>query len=228
MSPELIVMLTYNDQTVENALELFTTCSDLPVKHWGFKDIGLPREEIKKVVKAMNSVDKSTYLEVVSLSEAEGLAGARLAVECGFDVLMGTVFFDSIHEFLRDKPVKYFPFLGKVSGQPSILDGTIAEIEQQIQNMIQKGVDGFDLLTYRYTGEPINLLNSAVKAANGHPLVSAGSIDSFNRIHEVSRANAWGFTIGTALFDQKFEPTGSFRDNLIAVCNWLSQNRKNS
>jgi len=175
----------------------------------------------------MNSANKSTYLEVVSLSEAEGLAGARLAVECGFDVLMGTVFFDSIHEFLHDKPVKYFPFLGKVSGHPSILDGTISEIEQQIRNMAQKGVDGFDLLTYRYTGEPINLLKSAVKAADGHPLVSAGSIDSFNRIREVSRTNAWGFTIGTALFDQKFEPTGSFRENLIAVCNWLSQNGNN-
>jgi hypothetical protein len=36
MKPELIVMLTYNDKTVENALELFNKMKDTPVIHWGF------------------------------------------------------------------------------------------------------------------------------------------------------------------------------------------------
>ena len=43
MKPELIVMLTHHDETVQNALALFEECKDLPVTHWGFKDVGLPR-----------------------------------------------------------------------------------------------------------------------------------------------------------------------------------------
>jgi len=42
MKPEFILMLTYNDRTVEKAMELFEECKDTPVTHWGFKDVGLP------------------------------------------------------------------------------------------------------------------------------------------------------------------------------------------
>ena len=31
MKPEFILMLTYNDQTVEKAIELFEECKDTPV-----------------------------------------------------------------------------------------------------------------------------------------------------------------------------------------------------
>jgi hypothetical protein len=46
MKPELIVMLTYNDKTVENALDLFNEMKGTPVTHWGFKDVGLPPDEM--------------------------------------------------------------------------------------------------------------------------------------------------------------------------------------
>ena len=49
MKPELIVMLTHHDETVKNALELFEECKDLPVKHWGFKDVGLPPDQMKQL-----------------------------------------------------------------------------------------------------------------------------------------------------------------------------------
>ena len=220
MKPELIVMLTYNDKTVENALELFNQMKDTPVKHWGFKDVGLPPEDMKKVVDSMNAAGKTTYLEVVSLTEEEGLTGAKLAVECGFDILMGTVFFDSINDYLKDKPVKYYPFPGHVHSHPSILDGTIEEIVQHACDMEAKGVDGMDLLTYRYTGDAPRLLQEVVKAT-GVPMVSAGSIDSYDRIAEVRDTGAWGFTIGTAFFEKKFIPDGSFQDNMMAVWDWL-------
>ena len=222
MKPELIVMLTYNDKTVENALDLFNQMKDTPVTHWGFKDVGLPPEEMRKVVDSMNAAGKTTYLEVVSLTEEEGLAGAKLAAECGFRILMGTVFFDSINDYLKDKPVKYYPFPGHVHSHPSILDGSIDEIVQHARDMESKGVDGLDLLTYRYTGDAPNLLREVVKAT-GVPLVSAGSIDSFDRIAEVRDTGAWGFTIGTAFFEKKFIPQGSFRENMMAVWDWLQK-----
>jgi hypothetical protein len=223
MKPELIVMLTYNDKTVENALDLFNEMKGTPVTHWGFKDVGLPPDEMQKVVKSMNAAGKTTYLEVVSLTEEEGLTGAKLAVECGFHILMGTVFFDSINDYLKDKPVKYYPFPGHVHSHPSILDGTIEEIVQHACDMEAKGVDGLDLLTYRYTGDAPKLLQEVVKAI-GVPMVSAGSIDSYDRIAEVRDTGAWGFTIGTAFFEKNFIPDGSFEKNMMAVWDWLQIN----
>ena len=53
--PELIVMLTHHDQTVPNALDLFNQLKDAPATHWGFKDVGLPPEQMKQVVAAMKT-----------------------------------------------------------------------------------------------------------------------------------------------------------------------------
>ena len=198
MNPELIIMLTYNDTTVPNARQMFAELKTLPVQHWGFKDVGLPVEDMRTLVAEMRAAAKTTYLEVVSLSEPEGLAGAHLAVEAGFDTLMGTVYFDSIRQYLANTTVKYYPFLGHVYGHPSILTGTVAEIASQARFLEAQGVDGFDLLTYRYTGD-------------------AGSIDSFERIAQVKQAGAWAFTIGTAFFEARFATGGSFRENSDAV-----------
>ncbi|HXQ39204.1 MAG TPA: hypothetical protein VN843_34715 [Anaerolineales bacterium] len=220
--PELIVMLTYQDRTVPNALELFERTKDYPITHWGFKDVGLPADQMKSVVKAMKDAGKITFLEVVSLSEEEGLRGAQLAVQLGFDILMGTVFFPSISEYLKNKPVRYYPFPGHVHSHPSILDGTIDEIVAHARKLEDHGVHGLDLLTYRYNGEAPRLLKLVVEATNV-PIVSAGSIASFERITEVWDSGAWGFTIGSAFFERQFVPDGSFEENVAAVCDWLQQ-----
>jgi hypothetical protein len=222
MKPAFILMLTYNDQTVKNALEVFQECKDTPVTHWGFKDVGLSVPQMTQLVQEMKRAGKTTYLEVVSLSEQEGLAGARLAVEAGFDILMGTVFFDSILDYLKDKPIKYYPFPGHVYSHPSILDGEIGEIVKHAQFLQSRGVQGMDLLSYRYVGDAPALLRAVVAATNV-PIVSAGSIESYKRLGEVWDAGAWGFTIGSALFDKKFVPDGSFKDNIHAVCDWLDK-----
>ena len=218
--PELIVMLTYQDKTVPDALELFQRAKDAPVKHWGFKDVGLSPQKMQTVVTAMKDSGKITFLEVVSLSEEEGLRGARLAVELGFDILMGTVFYPSIGDYLKDKPVRYFPFPGHVHSHPSILDGTIEDIVTHACQLESYGAHGLDLLTYRFNGEVTQLLKQVVEATK-IPIVSAGSIASFERIQEVWEAGAWGFTIGSAFFDKKFVPDGSFEENMRAVSDWL-------
>jgi len=222
MKPEFILMLTYNDETVKDAHKLFYECKDTPVTHWGFKDVGLPPEEMKSLVREMKNAGKTTFLEVVSLSEEEGLRGAEIAVEAGFDVLMGTVLFDSILNYLKGKTIKYYPFPGHIFGHPSIMDGTIEEVVAHARLLESKGVPGMDLLSYRYNGDARLLLKEVVRATNV-PIVSAGSIDSFKRIAEIWQAGAWGFTIGSALFDKKFVANGSFRENIIAVCNWLEK-----
>ena len=139
------------------------------------------------------------------------MRGARLAVELGFDILMGTVFYPSIGEYLKDKPVRYYPFPGHVHSHPSILDGEINAIVAHARELEASGMHGLDLLTYRYNGEASRLLKQVVEATN-IPVVSAGSIASFDRINEVWDAGAWGFTIGSAFFDKQFVPDGSFED----------------
>jgi hypothetical protein len=222
LKPELIVMLTHQDRTVQDALQLFERTRDYPITHWGFKDVGLSPEEMQRVVSAMKAAGKITFLEVVSLSEEEGLRGARLAVDLGFDILMGTVFFPSIGEYLKDKPIRYYPFPGRIHSHPSILDGTIDEIVAHARELESYGAHGLDLLTYRYAGDAAHLLKQVVQATQV-PIVSAGSIASFERITEVWDSGAWGFTIGSAFFEKQFVPNGSFEENVLAVCNWLQQ-----
>lgn len=222
LRPELIVMLTHHDQTVPEALDLFQRTKDYPITHWGFKDVGIPPQEMQTVVTAMKDAGKKTFLEVVSLSEEEGLRGAQLAVDLGFDILMGTVYFPSIREYLQDKPIRYYPFPGHVHSHPSILDGAIEKIVAHACELESYGVHGLDLLTYRYAGNAASLLSQVVHST-GIPVVSAGSIASFERIMEVWDSGAWGFTIGSAFFDRQFVPDGSFEENVWAVCDWLEK-----
>ena len=222
MKPVFILMLTYNDSTVPDALKIFRECRDAPVLHWGFKDVGLPPDEMKALVREMKEAGKTTYLEVVSLAEEECLRGAQIALEAGFDRLMGTVYYDSIRDSLKGHPIEYYPFPGHIYGHPSIMDGTIEEIVEHARFLEGKGVQGMDLLSYRYVGDARRLLREVVQATYV-PIVSAGSIESYRRLAEVWEAGAWGFTIGSALFDKKFVPDGSFLDNTLEVCNWLER-----
>jgi len=220
MGPKLITMLTHNDETVENACEVFDECADLPDELWGFKDIGLSKNQMKKLVNRMKDKGKTPFLEVVTLSEQECLDGAELALECGFDYLMGTVFYHSVFELMKGKETKYFPFCGKVSGHPSILEGRVEEIVDDGRRMEQMGVGGFDLLAYRYTGDAEKLAAEFVRGV-GVPVVMAGSIDGFARLGAVKKIKPWAFTIGSAFFDKKFVPGGSFRDQIAGVLSYL-------
>lgn len=221
MKPELITMLTHNDETVANALEVFDECADLPCSLWGFKDIGLDSEEMRRLVQRMKQAGKSTFLEVVSLTEEECMAGAKVAVEYGFDYLMGTVYFPSVLTFLKDTQIKYFPFCGKIHGHPSVLTGTIEDTIEEARKLENLGVDGFDLLAYRYEGDALGLATEFVKSVRV-PVVIAGSIGSLERVEVMKKLKPWAFTIGSAFFEGRFVKNGSFRDQLECVLEQLA------
>lgn len=217
---ELIVMLTQNDETVQNAREIFLLCKDLPVKFWGFKNIGLPMPQMKDLVDTMRNAGKTTFLEVVTLAEDECFAGAKMAVDCGFDYLMGTVYYPSVADFCKKKQVKYLPFCGKVYGHPSILEGTPEEIAESALMLQKNGCHGTDVLAYRNKNEPEKVIRVLLENVS-FPVVVAGSIASFERIDIVNKLNPWGFTIGSALFEGKFGTDTSFYGQLKAVCDHL-------
>ena len=219
-SLNLIVMLTHNDETVNNAHEIFEKCKNSDAKFWGFKEKSLPIEQMKNLYKYMKECGKTTFLEVVEYTEKEGLEGAKIALECGCDILMGTMFFDSINEFCKKNNLRYMPFVGKVTERPSILEGEIDEIIKEANEYLKKGVYGFDLLGYRYTGNAIELNERFVLEVNA-PVCIAGSVNGYERLDELKNINPWSFTIGSAFFENKFD--GSFEEQINKVCEYVKQ-----
>lgn len=212
-------MLTHNDQTVKDALETFRSVKDLPVQDWGFKNIGLPVPQMKELVAEMKAAQKTTYLEVVTYTEHECAEAAKLAVECKFDKLCGTKYFPSVMDAVNDK-IDYYPFCGKVWGNPSVLGGEIDEIIEHANELHTMGAKGCDLLAYRYTGDAEKLLRIYLEKVHT-PTIVAGSIGSYQRLDLMCALNPYAITMGSALFTRNFEKEGSFRDNLAKVVDYL-------
>lgn len=219
----LIVMLTHNDVTVNNAYEIFEQCKNTKAKYWGFKEHNLPMEQMKKLYKYMKKCGKTTFLEVVEYTEKGGLEGARMAVECECDILMGTIFYDSINKFCKMNNLKYMPFVGQVEERPSILKGSVAEMINEANNYIKKGAYGIDLLGYRYEGNAVELNEKIVSNVNA-PVCIAGSINSYERLDEVKNINPWAFTIGSAFFENKFG--NEFGEQINNVCDYIKMKNK--
>lgn len=216
--PKLIVMLTHHDRTVEDAAEVFEACEGSAADYWGFKEDPLPPERMKALYARMKACGKTTFLEVVAYSEQEGLAGAQLAVSCGCDVLMGTCFYDSINDYCKSHGLKYMPFVGQITGRPSVLSGSIEGMIREAKDYLEKGVYGIDLLAYRYTGDASLLIREFTSGIHA-PVCIAGSINSLERLDEVKAAGPWAFTIGSAFFENRFGE--SFRGQVDRVCAYM-------
>jgi hypothetical protein len=218
--PELIVMLTHNDRTVEHAFQVFDQCKHARAAVWGFKEEGLPFAQMKDLFSHMKACGKTTALEVVAYTEAECRKGAELAAACGCDILMGTVFSDSINEFCKQAALKYMPFVGAISGRPSVLTGTLDGMLKEARRYLEKGVYGIDLLGYHYTGDA-PALNKGFISQISAPVCLAGSINSYRRLDEVKDAAPRFFTIGSGFFEQKFG--GGFQEQIDKVWAYMNQ-----
>lgn len=224
MTPELIIMLTNNDITVTNAKEVFLSCKDLPAKKWGFKDVGLPKEEMIELAKLMKEAGKETYIEVVTYTEEGCLEGAKMAYECGFDYLTGTLPFDSVFAYAKEHNLKYCPFCGEVGGSPVELKGTVTSVIESAKACIEKGAQGIDLTSYRYVdGDPVELTKAVVDAVGAEKVCIAGSIGNTERMDAMKEAGVAEYTMGSALFNSNFVQSGSFRENLEFVLDYLNK-----
>ena len=132
MKPKLILMFTQNDVTVPDAIDYFEKVKDLPVDYFGFKEIGLPQDKMKELNNKIHAEGVESFLEVVEYDEESIKEPAKMAVDMGFDYLMGTVYYPSIWNIIG-KNINYFPFCGKIYDRPSILDGTIKEILDDVK-----------------------------------------------------------------------------------------------
>lgn len=221
--PELIAMLTHHDKTVEGSKEIFLAAKDAPAKFWGFKDVGLTKEEIIDLVNTMKAAGKTTFLECLAFDEPAGLKAAHLAIECGFDVIMGTVYYDSIGELVEKHGIKYLPFIGNLVN--GILYGTIEDTVADAVAVAKKKVTGVDLCGYRYVdGDPAQLIKAVVDAVSketGKPVCCVGSVDSYEKLDTIKNAGVWAFSIGGAFFEEKFGKT--FAEQIAVVEEYLKK-----
>jgi hypothetical protein len=204
MALTFIFMLTHNDRTVADARDRLEDVLAGGCRHIGFKDVGLPFDELARLSHDIKSAGATAYLEVVSLNRESELTSAKAALGFEVDYLLGGTRAADVAPLLHGTPVKYFPFPGRIVGHPSVLEGEAAEIAASARGLAARDdVHGLDLLAYRYAGDVPSMMKQVCEAA-GKPVIMAGSIDGEERIADVGAAGAMGFTVGTAAFDNRF------------------------
>ncbi len=205
---DFVFLLTRNDTTVENALDLVDTARELGLRHIGFKDVGAEAPTLRRLTAAIRAAGASPWMEVVSTTREDELRSVELGRDLGVDRLMGGVHVEEALRILEGCATRYLPFAGKPSGHPTRLGGSAAEVEAQCRAFAAMGCAGVDILAYRATeAEPLDLVAACRR---GFPdrgaVVVAGSVNSAERINAVRAAGADAFTIGTAAIEASYAP----------------------
>jgi hypothetical protein len=221
---DFIFMLTRQDQTVLDCLEVFQEIRAVGLKHVGFKDVGVDKETLLKLTRAIRDAGATSYMEVVSTSPEAAVHSARIAAEIGIERLLGGSNAAEILAAVKGKPVAYYPFPGRPVGHPTKLGGTPEMVAADCRRFLEMGCAGVDLLAYRATeADPIDLVKAARQGLGTvRGLICAGSVDGVARIQALKAAGCDAFTIGSAAFDGSFSPrkgrlTSQLKD-ILAAC----------
>jgi hypothetical protein len=217
---DFVFMLTRNDATVGNALDLIEIARPLGLKHIGFKDVGADAAMLKRLTDVIRLAGASVWMEVVSTAREDELRSVALARDLGVDWLMGGVHAEEGARILAGSATRYLPFAGKPHGHPTRLGGSADEVEAHCQAFARKGCAGVDILAYRATeAEPLDLVAACRRGfAGAGRVVVAGSINSAERIAAIRAAGADAFTIGAAAIDCAYAPgAGPLEAQLRAV-----------
>jgi hypothetical protein len=212
-----VFMLTHGDRTVDNAAEIIPTLADSGLRYIGFKDVGADLARQRELTALAHDAGFEVMLEVVSTSKEAEMASLRSAAEAGFDWVLGGTHGAETAGMLPDG-VKYCPFPGRVVDHPSVLLGTVDDIAADAEELTALDhVSGLDLLAYRHpSADPLELIRR-VSASSRGPVIVAGSIASVERAVAVSEAGAWGYTIGSAIFDGQLPGAPSIADQVRRV-----------
>jgi hypothetical protein len=213
---EFIFMLTRDDTTIADAREIYQSIAAVGVEHVGCKDLGLPHDELAALFGEIRARGHTSYLEVVSETEEATLHSARVAAAIRPDYLIGGTLIEPVQEIIAGTGIRFFPYVGEIVDHPCLLRGTIESIVGDARRAERLGVDGVNLLAYRYDRD-VDALVEAVVQATSLPVIAAGSVDSPERIHALSERGVWAFTVGTAALDGRFLPGAPLRAQLELI-----------
>ena len=195
-----IFMLTHGDRTVGHAAEIVPTLADTGLRYIGFKDVGADPSRQRELTSLAHDAGFEVMLEVVSTTRGRavftawggrgrGRLGARRHTRRGWG----------------GDPAGWDPLLpvprpGRRPPECSARDDRGDRGRCRRLTALDH-VTGLDLLAYRHpTADPDALIREVVRRSSG-PVIVAGSISSIDRVLAVSDAGAWGYTIGSAIFD---------------------------
>ena len=215
---EFVFMLTRDDVTVADAPEVLAGLRDTGLRYVGFKDIGPEPEVLRDVTAAAHEAGMEVMLEVVSTSREDELRSVRAALDIGVDWVLGGTNAEEGALVLAGTAVRYCPFPGTITGHPSVLSGAIDEIAADAARLTAiDGVHGVDLLAYRHATADVGALTRAVADAVDGPVFAAGSVATIEQIGVLEQAGAWGFTIGSAIFEERLPGGPSVAGQVRAV-----------
>jgi Histidine biosynthesis protein len=215
---EFVFMLTRDDVTVADAPEVLAGLRDTGLRYLGFKDIGPPPEVLRDVTAAAHEAGMEVMLEVVSTSREDELRSVRAALDIDVDWVLGGTNAGDGAAVLAGSGLRYCPFPGTITGHPSVLSGAVADIAADAARLTAiDGVHGVDLLAYRHATADVGALTRAVADAVDGPVIAAGSVATVEQIRVLEEAGAWGFTIGSAIFEQRLPGGPSVAGQVRAV-----------
>lgn len=198
-------MLTRNDRTVPEALNIVKTVAATGVRHIGCKEVGASPDTLRALVDQVRHFGGTSYLELVGSTPESSLAAAARAKDLGFSCLFGGVNPTAINALCNGK-LGYFPFAGRVEGHPVRLRGTADELAADCRRLTAEGYLGVDLLVYRAVDDdPETILEKCRDATDGKLFV-AGSVDSAEKIRQLKKFGVDAFTIGSAVLTGSIFP----------------------
>ncbi|MEJ7839817.1 MAG: hypothetical protein WKF81_13475 [Thermomicrobiales bacterium] len=219
---DFIFMLTRNDRTIDDALDVLRLIQPVGLTHIGFKDVGTDASTRAALIEEIHAMGATSYLEVVSTTADECIRSATIARDLGVQRLLGGTQVDDILPLLEGSGTAYFPFPGNPVGHPTRLGGSPEDVEADCKRFIDLGCAGCDLLAYRATeADPLALVRAARRGLGSDaPLIVAGAVNSAQQIRDLLAAGANAFTIGSAVFDGSYSPSkGSLLSQLHDVLN---------
>ncbi|MFO1055504.1 MAG: hypothetical protein U1E53_00890 [Dongiaceae bacterium] len=216
---DFIFMLTRQDRTITDCLEVMDMIRPLKLRHIGFKDVGVSAETLERLADAIRDSGATVYMEVVSTSPEACLSSARVAARLKVDRLLGGTDVAGVQAAIAGGKTQYLPFPGFPQGHPTRLGGQPGDVEAHCRAFREQGCAGADLLAYRATeAEPLDLVRAARRGLGDGHLVVAGSVSTRAQIEALAEAGVDAFTIGSAVFDGSYAPDkGSILSQLAAI-----------
>lgn len=219
--PKLVAMTVWNRATVPNAFEVFEASKDLDVDGWGCKDVGIPLEDVAKLLKLMKETNKFVVLELMRATEEEWLDSTRMAIECGIDAAVGGKFSEKVAELCQESGIEYYPFIRKNEGE---LD--ISKMVNEAVRACEGGATGVCVPFYGVLSEPTELIEAMLEKVK-KPIISAAAINCRERLLEMSKYNIDYLNIGSSFFEKNYVPGGSYKENVQQCINLLDEINNN-
>ena len=124
---DFIFMLTRQDQTVLDGLEVMKEIRGVGLRHVGFKDVGVDKQTLHAINRAVKDAGATSYMEVVSTSPEAAVHSAKVAAEIGIDRLLGGANAREIMAAIKGSARRLLPFSRQTCG-PSDEARRLAEV----------------------------------------------------------------------------------------------------